>query len=128
MGTLDQLNDILENLESKVSGQVIGSLIASSDGFLINSTLRGDNSEQVAAMVATTTGVGRRMTSTLDAGDLTETTITGEDRIILLYLVGQEGVLGVIAKPGANIALINMNAREAAKKAREIINQSSVTA
>jgi hypothetical protein len=128
MGTLDQLNDILENLESKVSGQVIGSLIASSDGFLINSTLRDDNSEQVAAMVATTTGVGRRMTSTLDAGGLTETTITGEDRIILLYLVGQEGVLGVIAKPGANIALINMNAREAAKKARDIINQSSVTA
>lgn len=125
MGTLADLTTLLEDLESKVSGQIQGSLIASTDGFLITSTLRSENSDQVAAMVATTTGVGRRMTSTLNAGDLAETTITGKDRLILLYLVGGEGVLGVVAKPGANVALINMSAREIAQKAFGIINQSS---
>jgi hypothetical protein len=128
MGTLDNLNQLLSTLESDVSGQLHGSLIASTDGFLITSTLREDNSEQVAAMVATTTGVGRRMTGTLQAGKLTETTITGEDRIILLYLVGQEGVLAVVAKPGANIALINMSARKIAKQASDIIANKSVSA
>jgi hypothetical protein len=125
MGALTDLNSLLEDLESKVSGQIQGSLLASTDGFLITSTLRTDNADQIAAMVATTTGVSRRMTSTLNAGELSETTITGNDRLILLYLVGGEGVLGVVAKPGANVALINMNARDVAKEAFGIINQSS---
>ena len=107
MGTLDNLNQLLSTLESDVSGQLHGSLIASTDGFLITSTLREDNSEQVAAMVATT---------------------TGEDRIILLYLIGQEGVLAVVAKPGANIALINMSARKIAKQASDVIANKSVSA
>lgn len=125
MGTLDNLKSLLNDLDSEVTGQIEGSLIASTDGFLIASTLRDENRDRIAAMVATTTGVGRRMADTLNAGALSETTITGGDRLILLYLVGDNGVLAVVAKTGSNIALINMAARKAAEKAVGLLQQRS---
>lgn len=124
MSTLDQLKSILNELDNAVSGQIQGSLIASSDGFLIADTLQtGDDSERVAAMVATTVGVGRRMANTLNAGELDETSITGAGRLIQLYLIGDAGVLAVVAQSGSNIALINIAARKAAKKAQSLLSE-----
>jgi hypothetical protein len=122
MSTSDDLKAVLTKLDDDVSAQVQGSLIASTEGFLITSTLLQGDAEQIAAMVATTTGVGRRMADTLDAGGLKETTISGEDRLILLYLVGSEGVLAVVAEAGANVALINMAARKAAETAGTMLD------
>jgi predicted regulator of Ras-like GTPase activity (Roadblock/LC7/MglB family) len=125
MSTLEKIKSILNELDESVSTQIQGSLIASSDGFLIADTLRtsDDNPERVAAMVATTVGVGRRMADTLNAGELSETSIAGDDRIVQLYLIGEAGVLAVIAQSGANIALINISARKAAEKARSLLQQ-----
>lgn len=124
MSTLEELKSILTELDNAVTGQIQGSLIASSDGFLIADTLRtNDDADRVAAMVATTVGVGRRMASTLSAGGLNETSITGDDRLIQLYLIGDTGVLAVVAKAGSNIALINIAARKAADKAAALLDQ-----
>lgn len=128
MGTLDNLKSLLDDLDDAVSGQIQGSLIASTDGFLIAHTLRDENADRIAAMVATTTGVGRRMADTLGAGSLSETSIAGENRLIHLYLIGQKGVLAVVAKAGANVALINMSARETANEARSLLSQAKSTA
>jgi predicted regulator of Ras-like GTPase activity (Roadblock/LC7/MglB family) len=123
MSTLQNLETLLTDLDDEVSDQIMGSLLASTDGFLIASTLRDDDADRIAAMVATTTGVGRRMADTLEAGALAETTISGEDRLIMLYLIGDQGVLAVVAKTGANVALINMAARNAASEAQGMIRQ-----
>lgn len=124
MNTLDQLESILTELDNAVSGQIQGSLIASSDGFLIADTLRtADDADRVAAMVATTVGVGRRMASTLNAGTLNETSITGGDRLVQLYLIGDAGALAVVAGSGSNIGLINIAARKAAKKAESLLTE-----
>jgi hypothetical protein len=123
MSTLDDLNLLLDTLDAKVDAHIEGSLLASTDGFLITSTLQGDDADQVAAMAATTTGVGRRMADALQAGELSETTVSGTDRLVLLYRVGAEGVLVVVAHAEANVALINMAAREAAQEAGGLIAQ-----
>jgi len=125
MGKLTELQDSLATLDDQVANQIQGSLLASTDGFLIASTLREDNADRIAAMVATTTGVGTRMADVLNAGDLNETSIQGANRTILLYRAGEQGVLAVVAKAGSNVALINMSARETAKQVSGMLQETS---
>ncbi len=128
MSLQDQLHQILTDLDDRMPNTTLGCLLASSDGFLITETLRMGDPEQMAAMVATTVGVSRRMASTLDAGTLNETTIAGDERQMMLYLIGREGVLAVAAQKGSNVALINIAAREAADKARKVMASLSTEA
>ncbi|MES3631091.1 MAG: roadblock/LC7 domain-containing protein [Longimonas sp.] len=124
MDTSEELQSILRELDDSLTGQIEGSLIASADGFLVAHTLSdAEDAERIAAMVATTMGVSRRMAATLDAGDLNETSISASKRLVQLYLVGDRGALAVVAESGSNIALINIKAREqvgAAKKALKV--------
>lgn len=129
MSTLEDLDSILQNLESSLSGEVEGTVIASGDGFVITDTLADEGgAEELAAMVATTMGVSKRMNDTLDAGAVEETTISGEDRSIFLYRAGSEGVLGVIGGADANVGMIHLQAREAAQEIESLLSTSSVTA
>lgn len=126
MSTLENIDSILADLESAIPGQVEGTVIASGDGFVITDTLRAEGeAEEVAAMVATTMGVSTRMTDTLNAGQVQETSISGEDRSIFLYRAGGEGVLGVVAKGDANVGMIHLQAREAAQEIAALLSAPS---
>jgi hypothetical protein len=124
MSTIDKINDTLETLESDVPS-VVGTVIASRDGFVITDTLRGEDAEEIAAMVATTTGVSERMASTLSAGEVEETSIEGADRSVFLYQAGDEGVLAVIAGEDANVGMINLQARRAAGEVEKFLSDPS---
>lgn len=122
MGTAEKLKSLLHELDESLPGQIEGSLIASGDGFLVGHTLSEvDDAKRVAAMVATTVGVSRRMADTLNAGALKETSISAEGRLVQLYLVGDRGALAVVANEGANVALINLKAREQVETAKSLL-------
>jgi hypothetical protein len=125
MSTIDEIDSILTTLENEVAGQIQGTLIASGDGFVISDTMRGEDAEEIAAMVATTMGVSTRMSSALAAGDVTETSIQGADRSVFLYRAGEEGVLAVVTPEEANVGMINIRAREAAEKIRSHLENPS---
>ena len=125
MDDAETLNSILQALNDAVPKQIEGRVIASTDGFLIASTLDEKDAERVAAMVATTVGVSRRMTRILNAGSLNETAIVGVDRHIRLYLVDDRGVLAVITKAESNTALINLSAREAVHEIADLMNKAN---
>ncbi len=126
MSTLENIDAVLENLENAIPGQIEGTVIASGDGFVITDTLPGDGeAEEIAAMVATTMGVTKRMADTLQAGAVEETSISGEDRSIFLYRAGGEGVLGVVAKGDANVGMIHLQAREAATEIESMLSSPS---
>ena len=122
MGTAEKLQSLLHDLDDSLPSQIEGSLIASGDGFLVGHTLGEiEDAERVAAMVATTVGVSRRMADTLSAGAVKETSISAENRIVQLYLVGDQGALAVVAEEGANVALINLKAREQVEAAKRLL-------
>lgn len=126
MATHDTLQDLLYDLSDAASGQIHGSLIASRDGLLIAETLSdSEEAERIAAMVTTTLGVSRRMASTLGAGALNETAISATDRRIQMYLIGNEGALAVVTSADANIALINIQARNVVKSAEPMLRESN---
>lgn len=126
MATHDTLQDLLYDLSDAASGQIHGSLISSRDGLLIAETLSdSEEAERIAAMVTTTLGVSRRMASTLGAGALNETAISATDRRIQMYLIGNEGALAVVTSADANIALINIQARNVVKSAEPMLRESN---
>lgn len=124
MSTIESINSVLSSIESEIPS-VRGTIVASGDGFVITDTLKDEAAEEVAAMVATTTGVGERMAATLSAGAVNETSIMGEERSIFLYRTGEEGVLAVIAEGDANVGMINIRAREAAKQIETHLTEPS---
>ena len=69
----------------------------------------------MAAMASTALSLNKRITETMGAGSLTETSITGENGLVLLYAAGPRAALAVIADTKANMAMINLKARIAAQ-------------
>jgi len=114
MSAVEEIDSVLKGLENAIPS-VVGTIVASGDGFVVTDTLTGTEAEEVAAMVATTTSVSERMSSTLSAGSVSETSIKGEDRSIFLYRASEQGILAVIAEGEANIGMIHLRARETAK-------------
>jgi predicted regulator of Ras-like GTPase activity (Roadblock/LC7/MglB family) len=127
MSSVEQIDSILQNIESEVPS-VQGAVIASRDGFVITHTLTGEDAEEIAAMVATTTGVSERMAATLSAGDVDETSISAADRSVFLYRAGQEGVLALIAGGEANVGMINLQARRATEEIESLLADPSSAA
>jgi predicted regulator of Ras-like GTPase activity (Roadblock/LC7/MglB family) len=114
MSSVKKIDDVLDTLENAIPS-VIGTIVASGDGFVITDTLNGTEAEEVAAMVATTTSVSERMSSTFSAGGVKETSIRSEDRSIFLYRASKEGILAVIAEDDANVGMIHLRARDTAQ-------------
>jgi predicted regulator of Ras-like GTPase activity (Roadblock/LC7/MglB family) len=120
MSKQEQLQSILEEVRAAIP-EVKGAIIASTDGLAIVHSLSSGDPNRVAAMAATALGLGKRITNTLGVGTLSETTVTGADGQVFLYAAGTEGVLSVIAGADANVGLIHLEARDAAKKIAEVI-------
>lgn len=112
--SVQKINDVLSTLEDAIPS-VIGTIVASGDGFVVTETLNGKEAEEIAAMVATTKSVSERMSATLSAGGVEETSIRSEDRSIFLYRASENGILAVIAESEANIGMIHLRARETAQ-------------
>jgi len=126
MSTIENIESTLGTLESEVPS-VIGTVIASQDGFVITDTLRGEDAEEIAAMVATTTGVSERMSSTLSAGEVEETSIKGTERSVFLYRAGEEAVLAVVAEADANVGMINLQARRATEEVETFLSDPAAS-
>ena len=115
MSKQQELSSILESLRSAVP-EIKGALIASSDGLAVAQSLSsGEDTNRVAAMAAAALGLGKRIATTLSAGTLTKTQVTGTDAQIFLYSIGDKGVLALIANSDANVGLVNLEASSSAK-------------
>lgn len=120
MSKQEQLQHVIDGLRSAVP-EAKGVLIASTDGLAISHSLSSGDPNRVAAMAATALGLGKRITDTLSVGTLSETTVSGTDGQIFLYSAGTKGVLALIAGSGANVGLINIEARDAAQEVARIL-------
>lgn len=119
MALKDELEGVLQGLRSAIP-EIQGALISSTDGLAIASNVSGD-ANRMAAMIATALGLGKRICDTFSAGTLGETSVVGNGGSVCIYSTGAKGVLAVSAAPGANVGLLNIECRDAAKKIEEIL-------
>lgn len=106
--------DVIETLRSAVP-RIRSVLVARNDGLLLVQTSAEGDAMRMAAMASTAVSLNKRITSTMGAGELTETSITGTEGLIILHAAGPRAVLAVIAETKANLAMINLKARLAAQ-------------
>jgi predicted regulator of Ras-like GTPase activity (Roadblock/LC7/MglB family) len=111
----EELQTIITGLRTSLPA-LKGVLIATIDGLAIAQSLGTGDPNRVAAMAATVLGLGKRVIETIHAGGLGEITIGGTDGQMFVYSAGTNAVLVVIASEKPNVGLINLEAREAAKK------------
>lgn len=108
-----RIQTTIESLRGAVP-KIRSVLVARNDGLLLVQTSVEGDATRMAAMASTAVSLNKRITTTMGAGELTETSITASDGLVLLYAAGPRAVLAVIAEIKANIAMINLKARIAA--------------
>ncbi len=110
----------LENLKNAIP-ELKGVLLASNDGLPIaHSLTNGGDPNRVAAMAAAASSLGRRVSDSLNAGNLAEVSIQSEDGSLFVYSAGTKAVLAVISPQGGNAGLIHLEARSAAKEISDL--------
>lgn len=120
MSVSDQLQQLLQEVRSAVP-ELKGAMVASTDGLAIAHSMSAGDPARMAAMVATALGLGKRISDTFGGGAFNETSVTGTDSAVYIYSAGNRGVLAVIAPSGANVGLINLEARSAAQKISQVL-------
>ena len=121
MALTDEIQTALSDLRASVP-EITGAVIASTDGLAIAHSVSSGDPNRMAAMVATSLGLGKRISENFGGGNLNETSVVGENALISVYSAGPKGVLAVVASSGANIGMVNLESRETAKKVQGILN------
>lgn len=119
MSISDNLGSILNELRANVP-DIVATMVASTDGLAIAHNITSGDPARMAAMVATALGLGKRICDSFGGGAFSETSISGESGQVYVYSAGS-GVLAVIAKSGANVGLIHLESRDAARRVASIL-------
>ena len=96
-------------------------IVASSDGLPIAQLADGDRSSRIAAMAATANGLGQRIASTTDLGEVTETVVLGQGAYFIAYAIGDKAVLAITMPAGSNLGLVRLEANERAREIAEAL-------
>ena len=92
-----------------------GVLLASNEGLPIAHSLsNGSDPNRIAAMAAAASSLGRRISESMNSGQLGEVSIQAEEGALFVYSAGSKAVLAVISPQGGNAGLIHIEARSAA--------------
>ncbi|WP_178087068.1 roadblock/LC7 domain-containing protein, partial [Methylacidimicrobium tartarophylax] len=69
----------------------------------------------------TALGLGRRICETFGGGEFRETSVSGDQGQMYIYSAGSKAVLGVVARLGANVGLIHLEARDVASQVSQVL-------
>jgi predicted regulator of Ras-like GTPase activity (Roadblock/LC7/MglB family) len=100
----------LAALQQRVPG-VRGCVVAGVDGLVITYDLPSDaEPHDLAALAATTYGLGRQCGSALRQGPFRETTIRSALGYFTVYTVNERALLAVLGDAGLNVARLHLEA------------------
>jgi predicted regulator of Ras-like GTPase activity (Roadblock/LC7/MglB family) len=101
---------------------LLGAVLAGLDGMLIASDLPGIDGHHVAALAATSLGIGQRFTQTLRQGTVSEYVIQAASGCIVSYPAGRHALLTVVAGAGTNLDPLHAEARAVADRLGSLFN------
>ena len=104
------------------SADIEASAIISSDGLTMAALLpQGVDEDRVGAMAAAMLSLGERTARELSRGELEQVMVKGDAGYILMSYAGRDAVLTVIARKEAELGLIFLDAKRAARSVAEIL-------
>lgn len=89
-----------------------GALVASLDGYPIADHLTDRDPSSTAAIVASSCGLGERLAELTGEGAMKEIVVQSEDGYVIIYRIGDDGVLTILTSPAANLAMVKLKARD----------------
>lgn len=93
---------ILNSVVRSVAG-VIGAALATVDGRSVAHSDHLQNDPRLAAMIAATMGLGGQLIGAVGGSTLDEVTVRSDTGYVIVYAVGTEAVLTVMARPSTNL-------------------------
>lgn len=110
----EQINGVLERLATNLGSDMAGAVAVSSDGIVLASRLgSGVNADRIGAVAATMVGVTRRVSNELGLGTPEETILRANKGLFLVVPAGNQSLLAVHVREGANLGMVRIEAREA---------------
>lgn len=111
----------LSALRESVPG-VRGCLLAGTDGLLIGHDLNsGPEPHDLAALAATTFGLGRQCGLALRHGPFRESTLRSHKGYFTVYAVNDRTLLAVLGDDGLNVARLHLEARPATERIADLL-------
>lgn len=118
----EQIVTILERLLANAGGDITGAVAVSLDGIVLASRMASQvNADRVGAVAATMMGVTRRVASELKIGATEEAIIQSTNGLFMVFPAGQQGLLAVNVRQGANLGMARIEAREAAGEIGDVL-------
>jgi uncharacterized protein len=93
---------------------VSGAVVASVDGMLLASDLPGVDPDPVAALTATSLGLGRQFAHCVGQGPVQESILRTTNGVIATYPAGTRALLAVLADHDTDLTLLHLEARAVA--------------
>lgn len=100
---------------------ISGVMIASVDGLAIATDFPDGEAARIAAMGASSIGLGSRISSTTQLGTLNQLMIEGNNELLVIYMAGGGAILALRAPTRANLGLIRLEGPKAARKVAELV-------
>lgn len=111
----EQVLAILDHLSVNAGNDVTGAVAVSMDGIVLASRMANEvNADRVGAVAATMVGVTRRVSGELKIGFPEEAIIKADNGLFMVLPAGDQSLLAVNLRHGANLGMVRIEAREAA--------------
>ncbi len=118
----EQITAILEKLTSNTGNDVAGVAAVGMDGIVLVSRMSADvNADRVGAVAATMMGVTRRVSGELKIGTPEETILKANVGLFMVLPAGDQSLLAINLRDGANLGLVRLEAREAAREIAQVL-------
>jgi predicted regulator of Ras-like GTPase activity (Roadblock/LC7/MglB family) len=111
----EAITSILDQLAHNSGTDVTGVVAVSMDGIVLVSRMNADvNADRVGAVAATMIGVTRRVSNELRIGSTDEVIIKADNGLFMVLPAGDQSLLAVNLRQGANLGMVRIEARDAA--------------
>jgi uncharacterized protein len=107
----ERLHAELERIRANVAG-VHGSVVATSDGFLVAHDVPDLEPTEIAALAATTRALATRTTLAAGRGEFRETMARGSGGYLATYAAGSNAIVAVIGTNDLNVGMLRYRARD----------------
>jgi hypothetical protein len=113
----EQLAGVLEQLAANAGSDVAGVAAVGMDGIVLVSRMSAEvNADRVGAVAATMMGVTRRVSGELRIGVPEETIIKSDNGLFMVLPAGDQSLLAINLREGANLGMVRLEARSAAQE------------
>lgn len=124
MNLRGEFEKVLREFMDATVGDVVGCILAKTDGLMIASVLpTGMNGERVAALGATVAGMAEKLCKNLDQGETIRIMVEGSKSSLLANPVGGNMLLIVLTSESPNLGLILLEMERVAERVKNIIEK-----